>query len=104
MNYSPWPAEGKWFRLERNYGVVVDAKPFYGDYKLSELESISLMVGKHWFLSFRCPWFHFYLGAKPITLEDPQFYWRSYWEVMEYRQDGFEFYQQSARFGFGEVS
>jgi hypothetical protein len=103
MNFSPWPAPGKWFRFERNYGVHVTAKPDYGRYlTLDDLESFDYYVGTRFFLSMRTPLFRFYLGSKPITLADPGSYWRKHPIIETYATDGLNFFEPSARLSLGK--
>lgn len=108
MNYSPWPDEGKRVRFEWRRATWALARPWYEmggvQHELRELTWLSPLTFWFPFLSVRTRWVHFYLGWKPITLEDPGFYWGELDWARELRGQGRPFVQLGARFGFGGIS
>ena len=108
MNYSPWPDEGKRWRFEWRKAVWALARPWYGAnnviYTLPELTWFSPIAFWFPFVAYRSSKIHFYLGWKPITLDDPAFYWRALFVVDEWRKQDKLFVQLSVRFGFGGIS
>lgn len=108
MNYSPWPDEGEHWRFEWRWATWMLCRPWYGanniKYELSEIRWLSPLSFWFPFLSYRSAKFHAYLGWKPITLEDPAFYWRDLDLARELISKDRLFVQLSARWGVGEIS
>lgn len=102
MNRSPWPDEGKVVQGAFRKGVWVLARPWYGNFQLTQLRRLFPVVFWFPFLTFKTKWVHCYIGWKPIFLEDPAFYWRELDVVKAH--EGKQFVQLSARIGYGEIS
>lgn len=98
-DFSPWPAAGRSFYFTWRNVVWVRANPWYGEYseRPSNLKVRRLPLP---FLSINTRWFHLYLGWKPITVEDPKFYWAKW---VDYKP-GELFVQMSSRWGGGSIS
>ena len=94
--FSPWPTD--WYTWERPEGVAVCAYPDYGhNLTLKNLKFLHAKRGQFWFLSVRIGKYGFYLGYKPITLEDKGFYWREHPKVKDDWLAGKKFYEFSFR-------
>lgn len=103
----PWPL-ASWIDFRFRRGVWALARPWY------DLQYPSIpLTALHWFtplrfwfpfLTIRTRWFHWYLGWKPITLEDPAFPWRDLDIVRRWRAEGRQFVQLSWRWGVGDIS
>lgn len=103
-NFSPWPEKYFWFTW-RKVRWVYGAEPWYGDYTLRDLQVAPRF--KDWplpFLSVVTKWFHFYVGWKPITLQDPKFYWRSLLHWKPAHNSTMTYAQLSIRWGKGKIS
>lgn len=73
MNYSPWPHEGKWIEFTRNPAYAVRAS-YNGKWPLWALRKTFKATWGRWpFLTVRIGKYGFYVGWKPINLEDPHF-------------------------------
>lgn len=104
---TPWPQTGRFeFRWRR--AVWALARPWYGAknvrYALSDLARIWPISFWFPFVTYRGPWVHWYIGWKPISLDDPAFYWRELATISALHKAGAQFVQASARWGVGEVS
>jgi len=55
-------------------------------------------------ITLQTKYFHWYAGWKPITLDDPGFYWRDLDTVKQWRSENRQFVQLSWRWGVGEIS
>jgi hypothetical protein len=108
QNYSPWPADGHRVRFQCRRATWALARPWYGAnnvrHELKELRWLSPITFWFPFVSVRTRFIHFYIGWKPITLDDPAFYWRDLDWARELRAIGRQFVQLSARGGFGAIS
>lgn len=96
--FSPWPAPNRRIEFRLRRATWISARPMYGRYPLTALRRF-LMLRFIWpFFTFSGANFHFYLGWKPISLNDPGFYWRAFaTEAVP------PFVEASARFGWGEI-
>lgn len=107
-NSSPWPDPGRSVYFAWRKAVWALARPWYGynnvRHELADIEWLSPLIFWYPFLSVRNRWFHFYIGWKPITLDDPAFYWRDLLPVNTWRIKGRQFVQLSARWGLGTIS
>lgn len=105
--FSPWPAPGKWFEFRNREAVAVEAEPPYDknypSLKLEDLNYIKVTEGKYWFFTMNTGWFHFYYGARPVTMDDPGFYYSEHPEVVKHRGKLFV-EPHRIRWGFGGIS
>ena len=108
-NFSPFPAPGKHFEFRRRKAIAVRAEPMYDtkypSLTLNNLKKISVKDGDWFFMCWNFWNWHGYAGWRPITLDDPGFYWREHWSVLPYWVVGRLFVQHFAvRMGFGDIS
>lgn len=103
---SPWPSKG-WFEIRLRKAAWVLVEPIYNEngaqHSLDELTTLFFLTGWFPFVTFFCPWFHFYIGFKPISMEDPAFFWRDMKFAKALRDEGTQFVQLSARWGLGDA-
>lgn len=103
----PWPLSG-WlnFRFRKATWCVV--RPWYGyNNTFIPITAVRFMFPVHFwlpFLTIRTKWWHWYCGWKPISLDDPGFYWRDLDVVQRWRSEGRQFVQLSWRWGVGAIS
>ena len=83
----PWPAPGRWLDFRWRRAVWTLIRPWYG---------YNIKVGGYGI--------HGYIGWKPITLDDPAFWWRDLDIVKQWRAEGRQFVQLSWRGGIGAIS
>lgn len=107
----PWPINS-WvdFRFRKCVWMLV--RPWYGyNNKFIPITAVRWMTPiRFWFPFFTYNikilgyGFHGYIGWKPLTLDDPGFYWRDLESVIKWRQEGRLFVQLSWRGGIGQIS
>jgi hypothetical protein len=103
-NLSPWPDEGRTVQFMFRKATWVYAWPIYNEnnviHTLADLKR--LLVAPFWFpfLTVNNRFFHFYIGWKPLNMEDPGFFWRD----LNCIKKNILHVQLSARWGFGDIS
>lgn len=104
----PWPEDGRWVELRWRKAVWPLIRPWYGyNNKLIPITAVERMTPITFWLPFftlKTKYFHWYLGFKPITLDDPGFYWRNLDIVKKWRDEERQFVQLSWRWGIGNIS
>ena len=102
-DFSPRPDSGKWFLWTKRPTVRVEADPQYGPYSINDIKTFNYWIGEHWFFSWDIAglW-HGYIGDRPITLEDPQFYWRELPTIKALWKNGNLFSEFRWRIGVGD--
>lgn len=75
MDYSPWPAPGRWFRFEINRAYALTAKynGIWPRWTVVTGRKFRATWGRWPFLSVILGRVRFYIGWKPVTLRDTQF-------------------------------
>lgn len=106
--FHPWPPEGKSFEFRWRKATWCIVRPWYGyNSMFVPLTAVRFMFPvTFWFpfLTIRTKYFHCYYEWKPITLDDPGFYWRDLDVVKQWRAEGRLFVQGGARQGTGSIS
>ena len=108
----PWPADGRWFDLRWRRAVWTLIRPWYGYSNkfipVTAVERMTPVVGWLPFFTYNIKiggyGIHGYIGWKPITLDDPAFWWRDLDIVKRWRAEGLLFVQLSWRGGIGAIS
>lgn len=101
---SPWPAPGRFIELRLRRAVWCSVRPWYGSFELYDIYRVFMLRCLFPFFTVNTKWFHLYIGWKPITLDDPKFYWRLLDVAEKGKKDGVLFVQLSARWGLGAIS
>lgn len=108
----PWPPAGRWFDLRWRRATWTLVRPWYGyNNRFIPISAVQRM----WPITARLPFLtwnikiggrgiHGYMGWKPITLEDPAFYWRELDIIKQWSSEGRLFVQLSIRGGIGAIS
>ena len=104
----PWPPEGDAVELRLRRAVWAAPRPVYeakgAQYELADLVRLTIWRGWFPFLTVRTRLVHFYIGWRPVTMDDPAFYWRDLRAVDALRRAGALFVQFGIRWGVGAIS